>query len=75
MSPDSDGIMRVTVLNAQKFPEDVKDEVRQLWIDFEYGNDVYYHEWGIELDSLNYPIIAEYLTSRGVSECLIHFWW
>lgn len=64
-------------------PKEVKDEVRKLWLDNEYGNDYYYHTWsweGIEEclngdfsdndyeDVFRYPVIRDYLISKGLKD-------
>lgn len=57
-------------------PVEVQDEVRKLWGDHELGNDRYIYKWdsnGEEAE--DYPVIAEYLEMRGITDCLIHWWW
>lgn len=82
-----DCIQQVTVFNVQwsNCPVEVETEVRQLWRDNELGNDRYFYPWndseeernenGESQDSEEYPIIAEYLRSRGVTKCWIQWWW
>lgn len=78
-------IRQETVFEVQwsDCPVEVENEVRELWIEQELGNDFFYYPWDSkdESDDGNgtlaeqYPIIAEYLKSKGVTECLIHWWW
>jgi len=63
-------------------PVEVADEVKRLWKeDDRLGNDAYYYSWesdetdGEDSDINRYPIIAAYLKSQGITECLIHWWW
>lgn len=74
---DRDPLKQVTILDVQwsNIPEDVYDEVVELWRTRELGNDYYYVPWNSEEDRHEYPLIAEYLDTRGVKECLIHWWW
>lgn len=74
---DVDPIKQITVLDAQwsNLPEDVLEEVRQMWRDWELGNDYYYAKFYVDEYEDSYPLIAEYLRSRGIDKCLVHFWW
>jgi hypothetical protein len=83
----NDCIQQVTVFEVQwsNCPVEVCEEVRELWKEYGYGNDHYYHWWddseserdenGVSEASECYPIIADYLRSRNVTKCLIHWWW
>lgn len=78
IDPIPDCIQQITVLDVQwsSCPVEVEDEVRDLWQDDErLGNDVSIYKWDEENDAEKYPVIAEYLKSRGVSKCWIHWWW
>lgn len=73
-----DCIQQKTIFEVQwtNCPVEVQDEVRELWTQNGFGNDHYYAKWvddGEHEDA--YPIISEYLKSRGIKECLIHWWW
>lgn len=84
-------VQQVYVFNAQwtDCPVEVEAEVKQLWRDREFGNDNYYAKWDRDDDAgwteedgdenklfrEKYPIIDEYLMSKGVEKCLIHWWW
>lgn len=73
---DVDPIFTATIFDVQwsNTPEPVVEEVKQLWQDLELGNDTHYWAWdGEEWD--DYPLIREYLQSRGINTCLIHYWW
>ncbi|MBV5347781.1 hypothetical protein JZU46_06170 [bacterium] len=72
-----DCIQQHTIFEAQwsNCPIEVEAEVKKLWSDREFGNDYYYAGWDGEEMGEDYPIIHEYLTSRGITECLIHWWW
>ena len=86
---DVDPVKQMTVLDVQwsNIPEDVYEEVKRFWIDRELGNDFYYAHWGADdfyttddpkgefKEEYKYPQIAAYLRSRGIEECLIHYWW
>ena len=61
-------------------PIEVVAEVKQLWRDYEAGNDFYYIPFDASDDSDlqdDYPIVYKYLRSRGVTDMnvLIHWWW
>lgn len=87
----TDPIKQMYVLDAQatELPRAVYDEVRELWLDNELGNDYCYYTWTEHdfhaaddategKDSIynhGWPAIAAYLRSRGIEQCLIHFWW
>lgn len=72
-----DCISQVTLFDVQwtNCPVEVEDQVRTLWTDAELGNDTSYYSWNSESDGESYPVIDEYLKSRGVEKCLIHWWW
>ena len=72
-----DCIRQHTLFDVQwsNCPVEVEAEVKQLWRDFGLGNDYYYVHWNTLDYGEEYPIIDEYLKSRGVTECLIHWWW
>lgn len=66
-------ILEVTWTNC---PSDVQEDVRELWADYEYGNDCYYHSWVPDPEiTEKYPVLAKYLADNNVSSCLIHYWW
>jgi len=78
--PFPPAVSQMTVFNAQwtDCPVEVEKEVKKLWRDNELGNDTEYYHWDgseDEEDHENYPIIHEYLKSKGVTKCLIHWWW
>lgn len=56
-------------------PVEVIEEVKRLWKNQEYGNDNCYHSWDPGYDAEEYPIIAEFLKSKDITNCLIHYWW
>ena len=56
-------------------PVEVAEEVKKLWRNRNLGNDYYYCNWEMIEDEEQYPIIAEYLKSKNVTDCLIHYWW
>lgn len=71
-------LSQVTVLEAtwSDIPEDIVDEIRDLWTDAEFGNDNHYYSWtGNSYDVERYPLTTKYLEDHGVKECLIHYWW
>lgn len=67
----------VTIFDVQwsNCPVEVEEEVRKLWKDNHLGNDNSYYPWDSEEMKEDYPQIAWYLTSRGISKCLINWWW
>lgn len=71
-------IRRVIECTMSDFPEELMDEVRQMWVDMEFGNDHYYYEWDCDEDEEQYPKIASYLKELddvAYRTCLIHWWW
>lgn len=71
-------LKQVTVLEATltDLPKPVKDEIRNLWADMEFGNDNYYYSWFPDDDPQIYPIIGAYLKEHKVEgPVLIHWWW
>lgn len=59
-------------------PEEVSEEARKIWQDYEYGNDHYYYSWYWGEDEERYPAISAYLKEKGVepeTKVLIHWWW
>lgn len=57
-------------------PVEVEKEVKQIWRDYELGNDNYFFKWGdYDDEEETYPVVAEYLKSRGIEKCHIHWWW
>lgn len=90
---DSPAITNRVVIEAQwsDMPEEVVNEVRELWRDRELGNDYYYYTWSeddfhdaeseeddedFSSDWSTYPVLAKWLRDNGVEAgCLIHFWW
>ena len=74
---DVDPVKQVTVLDAQwsNLPQGVVEEVHEFWRNMELGNDYYYAPFDVIEDEDSYPLIAEYLRSRGIENCLLHFWW
>ncbi len=78
LSPDTaSSIQQVTVFEVQwsDCPVEVEAEVKQMWENYDAGNDHWYLAWESEEMSEDYPLIDEYLKSKGVTECLIHWWW
>lgn len=73
---DVDPIKQVTVLDVQwsNLDEEIVDEVREFWRNNELGNDYYYVTIDIH-DDEDLPLTTEYLKSRGIETCLMHFWW
>ena len=56
-------------------PVEIAKEVHKLWVDAGYGNDHYYYSWEMVENEETYPVIAEYLKSKNITDCLIHWWW
>lgn len=77
ISEVNDCIQSVTLFDVQwsNCPVEVEKEVIRLWQDRELDNDHCYFKWGHKDDANEYPIIDEYLKSRGITKCLIHWWW
>jgi len=75
-SDGQDAIKKMVIFEVQwsNCPIEVEHEIISLWSDRELGNDSSYYHWTSE-DVKVYPIIAEYLSQRDISECLIHWWW
>lgn len=72
-----DPISHPTVFTAQwtDTPDEVYQEVVKFWRDYEYGNDYYYVNWSSLENGPDYPVIDAFLKERGITECLIHWWW
>lgn len=70
-------IQTQTIFEAQwsDCPIEVCAEVEKLWEDHEYGNDSCYFPWEMMKNEDSYPITAEYLKSKNITNCLIHYWW
>lgn len=65
-------------------PVEVEAAVKQLWTNWELGNDHYFLEWSWEFETDEYleagKIVADFLRSKGFDEddgkrILIHWWW
>lgn len=56
-------------------PVEIEEEVKKLWREHDYGNDNYFHEWDSAEDGYDYPEIDEFLLSKGITRCWIHWWW
>lgn len=74
---DVDPISTPTVFNAQwtRTPDDVYEQVRDLWRARELGNDFFYYPWDGDEEGEQYPLIDAFLRERGIVNCLIHWWW
>jgi hypothetical protein len=58
-------------------PVEVETEVKKMWRDWELGNDHYIIKWDWDLEE-DYPIVSEFLKSKGLTEkdeIIIHWWW
>jgi hypothetical protein len=81
--PIRPAIREVTVVEATltDMPENIVDEVRQLWINCEFGNDHYYFRWETIAEigeygaETNYPNLYKYMVDNKIEKCLIHYWW
>ena len=66
-------------------PDKVKNAVKQMWSDWELGNDHYFIKWDWDFDDAEEyseacTIVAEFLRSKGFKEgdgeeIIIHWWW
>ena len=74
-------ISRPVVITAQwtGLPEDVVDDVREMWRTFGYGNDFYYVPFDVneagDMVGGPYPALVAYMREHELEEALIHFWW
>ncbi len=70
--------MRLFDVQWSNCPVEVENEVRQLWRDYEFGNDNYYVKWSDSMAE-GYPLIAEFMFRNGYykseEKILIHWWW
>lgn len=76
--PNEYGISSVMVFEVQwsNCPVEVIPDVVKLWENTDLYNDNYFFPWnGSDRLNWEYPLIAEYLKSRNVNECLIRWWW
>ena len=74
---DNDPFSQTVVFEAQwtDTPEPVYNEVRDLWQAYELGNDWFYFTWDSTEHGEDYPMIDAFLKDRGITKCLIHWWW
>lgn len=60
-------------------PTFIEEEVRQLWSDYDLGNDDYFYKSTLNSELYNrYPRIYLWLEHKGVKEderVMIHWWW
>ena len=59
-------------------PVEIEDEVIKMWRDWELGNDHYIVKWEWDDISDDYPLVTEFLKSKGLTEkdiVIIHWWW
>jgi hypothetical protein len=79
--PSNDSISKVWFLDAQwsDLPQEIEDEVRQLWKDYELGNDNYIAKREVNDELFNdYPRIYFWCKHKGIPEgetVIIHWWW
>lgn len=79
--PRNPALKQVTILDVQwsDCPEEVRDDVRELWIDRELNNDncivKYARNFDVEEYSEAYPTLYRYLEENNIKECWIHWWW
>lgn len=73
---------QVWLFDAQldECPQEVEDEVKRMWMEFELGNDFYFRtvKIGDADDEHDYPVLMKWLTSEGRSNgeiVVIHWWW
>lgn len=69
-------------LQNEHLPKEVQEEVRDLWMENDLGNDRYFYTWDhdFELEDGTYYHIAKLIESElGGDELkstiLIHWWW
>lgn len=87
---DRDPVRQVTLLDVQwsNLDEEIVEEVRNLWRLEGLPNDSSYLTWRVaeEIEKDKdwveagrpggaCPKLNEYLKSRDIEECLIHYWW
>lgn len=67
------------VITAQwtDLPEEVVDDVRNLWSNMGLGNDYYYVNFDVEEDNWNgeYDNLVAYMKAHDLESALIHYWW
>lgn len=80
-------IKKAFIIDSLYCPDDVKDEISDLWEFNDFGNDFFYLIWFWERfdpDELSmsekYPRLAEFLKENGINEnttetILIHYYW
>lgn len=78
--PDIPALSQTWVLNAQwtDLPQPIVEEVREMWLSYELGNDHCYTSWSHKEMSEDWPLISAYLEDKfpaGVPDLLIHWWW
>ena len=87
---DREAIRTVTLIEStwSNMPLEVRDEVQELWIMLEYGNDVYYYsgsiqdleEWAEGANNPNFKVdnLCKWLRMNGFKDedrFLLHHWW
>ena len=80
--PETPCVTQRTVLEIQwsDCPQDVIDEVREIWKDRARNliNDNSYmnieEDWDLEFGD-EHPNLRDYLRSKGITNCLVHWWW
>ena len=78
---EQESVEKVWFFDAQwsDCPTFIEDEVRQLWADYELGNDNYFYKSTLNSELYErYPRIYLWLEHKGVKEgerVMIHWWW
>lgn len=77
---ENEGLRKVWFLDAQwsTCPVEVEDEVKELWKDYELGNDHYMIKRSANDLVEDYPAITQYIREHGIpdnEDVVIHWWW
>ena len=66
---------KVFDLQSDKHPHEVGEEIREMWANYELGNDHSYIRWYEDMVD-EYPHTAKFLQEQGVEDdnVLLHWW-
>lgn len=65
------------VLDSYRMPNDVVDDMSDMWCNNELGNDWFYVEWAYQ-NATTYPALAKYIEDHRpdtTTPILIHYSW
>ena len=76
--PQKDIVEQIYIFNIYKgdkrIPEEVFKEIDVLWSGWGLKR-LSYTKWNSEINAYYYPAIDKFLKERGVTECIMQYWW